>query len=498
MAGKTKKPKQQKEDAQTEEKVQTKHTTDEKLKVIEDKLSELNDLIIVNKLDLINLKNTIDKFSLEHMPSESSEEFSNFLQNFHDLSKRVQNIEKSRSSRPPSPPMPPEKEGQSVPDASRGRLERLEKDLEALGERIAGLKPVKIPEGVKDIDAHRDMLHEQKKELEKLRNSKEEIESLKEEIAVLRAGIKESRQKPIVPPPSVHEKEIDRHAKNIDILQAELESTKKRIMNLEKELTKPADMPSPPTPKELETIRRKADQSLESVKNIMDYVRANESHLYEVEKKLAGFTKSGGIREIQDIRNSIKSLKEKVDKIEEGPMIPPISSLPKGLGKLLNKLHKMESMMENLEERLNSERKENITNQAQLAKAFERISQNSQRLEFLETADIKAIEQGLYKQMNEIKEMVNDVAERTKDQEERINREFSDVKKGAEDMRVIKEVVDKMNIGKISREIDSLKEKANWIEENMENRDLDSLREKIEDIERKLDNIKSSSPYVLE
>ena len=64
--------------------------------------------------------------------------------------------------------------------------------------------------------------------------------------------------------------------------------------------------------------------------------------------------------------------------------------------------------------------------------------------------------------------------------------------------KVNDKMIDKLDIDNISRGIESLKERSQWLEENIQKIDIRPLREKIDKIEELLREMKASSPYIIE
>ena len=77
--------------------------------------------------------------------------------------------------------------------------------------------------------------------------------------------------------------------------------------------------------REIDDIKKKTEQSLMGMKNIMDYVRVNENHLDEIEKRLSYFVKHSDMKEIRYLKENIRIINNKIEKIEEGSIVPLLS-----------------------------------------------------------------------------------------------------------------------------------------------------------------------------
>jgi len=445
---------------------------EEKFKVIESKLAEMNDLQIVNKLDIINLKNSIEKLKLgeiELAPTGEKKPASSNVQNdIVKLSKRLALIEKRGGIKPMPPPprvIPKEIKSEMIslskrlgaleskptatlakpettPATQLTRIDKLENELASISNRISELKPVKIPEGVKDIDVH-----------------KTDIDQLKSDIEILKNKAGK------VPEPLTH---------------------------------------SPSTePKELEEIRRKANQSLMSVKNIMDYVKANQLHIDELEKKVSkdhpeSHTMPTESADIDKIKSDIEDLKQRVENKE--PIAQPSgpSEVPKkGMAGVLGKISNLESNLKNVQDELEKEKKENIATQAQTSNFFRDVKKNKEKLEKLEQTDTRKIEKEIHRRLEKLGDKMNDLSGSEKDYKERIENEIRLMRKDSEQMRILKESIERMGVENITRELESLKQRIKHLEDGIGKININLLYEKIKEIEEMVSNFRPA-PYVIE
>jgi tetrahydromethanopterin S-methyltransferase subunit G len=66
------------------------------------------------------------------------------------------------------------------------------------------------------------------------------------------------------------------------------------------------------------------------------------------------------------------------------------------------------------------------------------------------------------------------------------------------EIKSIEEELKTLNIKDITRDIEILKQKVQWIENNIEKINIKPLHERIQEIEHKINTVKISSPYVIE
>lgn len=137
-----------------------------------------------------------------------------------------------------------------------------------------------------------------------------------------------------------------------------------------------------------------------------------------------------------------------------------------------------------------------------------KVDDNTHRIEGVSSKDLKN-----YKKTreHEVQDIVNFQAKLEKMHEE-LREDFKEMSEQMEDFKVqmndferkmetIKNVEDdikKLDLKQIRREIEILKTKEHWIEDNLEKIDVEPVMEKIQEVEHKIDRLKATSPYVIE
>jgi len=394
-----------------------------------------------------------------------------------DVQKKIEILEKRPQSQEAIPP----RSGQEkIPFSALKSINDLQRKVAELADRIDSLKPVRIPEGVKHIDTHKSMI-------EKLSN---DIETLKKKITEI--------EKPVIPVSSYTE--IKRHERKINGLDSDIESLTSRILRLEEsEASKKTEEYIPPSSKEIETIKKKAKQNFSSIKNIMGYIKANEEHLNEMENRLSKFMSKTDIEKLLEFKEELKKLEEKVDKIESGPVVPPISSLPKkGMGRLLRKINDTDNNIKEMKKELEKEKKENAVTRAQMAKFFKDTKQELERIEETESKDVVGIEKNVSKEIARLRESMKETLQENKEQKEMKENEFKTIKRDMDQVKIFRKKKKKMDIEDISRNLESVKTKTQWLEQKIEELDLKPLFEKVERLENLLKTVRVSTPYVIE
>jgi methyl-accepting chemotaxis protein len=246
----------------------------------------------------------------------------------------------------------------------------------------------------------------------------------------------------------------------------------------------PPAPPIPPAPpvvmkkKQKETRNKKNIAKTVNLDDIKEYVKINEKHFKDLERGFSSFIRKDDLLDVnKKLKEDLDDIKDKVKKIEDRPFVPPLSvASSKGMGKITSRIDDLENVAKKLQEQVNRERRENIETNTRTLKTFDDISKNIKQLE----------------------ETMKSADDTIKKHNERIENESNDIKRDTEEIGALKDAIDKMDIDDILRNIESIKMKNQWIEQNIEKIDIRLLYEKMEELEHKLEIMKVSSPYVIE
>ncbi len=277
----------------------------EVLKSILDKLTELEDLQLVNKLDIINVKNELDKASLTGGPSPDTsgriEELSRLIEksgNLKKAEKLVGELENLRSEIL--------KGRKTEPVKAQVNLNGITREIESLKEKIGGLEKRKVTVTEKTDDS----------ELDELRERISRLESAKpRETKAPEAGI----------PRNITERmdEIEDISSEIESLRKQLEEQKTLISGLGKK-----DVPAVPGP-----IPKELEERLDRLES-----GAGESHeedlpqdlVYRV-KMLESAVAEDGTKPKTVIAKPAKALLDRLDRLEEH--VTTLDSIKERVGK---------------------------------------------------------------------------------------------------------------------------------------------------------------------
>jgi DNA repair exonuclease SbcCD ATPase subunit len=334
------------------------------LKSIRDRLAELEDLQLVNKLDIINVKNELDKASLTGGPSpetsEKVEELSRLVEKSENLKKAekmVGELEKLRSEFGKGRPAEPGK--------ARADLDAITREIKDLREKVRGIERRVPGKGKVDDSA-----------LEELRERISRLESAKpHEIKTPRAGI----------PRNIAERmdEIKDISSEIESLRRQLEEQKTAISGLERE------GPPGPVPKELEERIKRLEsgavnepeavpEDLEyrvkmleeavgdeskpktvvakPAKALLDRLDRLEGHLNELDAikekvgKAGAKPARGGPGNVEEVKNMLQSLRQQVT--DQGKELVDLKS-SRGTESLL-KVDEMKEQLESIKSQISA------------------------------------------------------------------------------------------------------------------------------------------------
>ncbi len=102
------------------------------------------------------------------------------------------------------------------------------------------------------------------------------------------------------------------------------------------------------------------------------------------------------------------------------------------------------------------------------------------------------------KELKKLKEMIDETTKREREVNDKMAAELNLIKEDIKALKSLEENIKNIGLKEIRREVEILKEKAKWMEENIEKFDIQPLYKLIKDIENKVDLLKISSPMILE
>ncbi|UCC91773.1 MAG: hypothetical protein JSV39_00680 [Candidatus Aenigmatarchaeota archaeon] len=304
-----------------------------KWKDIMDKLSSIEDLQNLTQLDLINLKNEIEKIKLvspSPIPPEIEEkvvELEKIAKNVDVLKKWKQTVEEVKFLRSKVMEKPPRKREEERAEEGEGveGIEEVRKEIEEVREELRAREAAPPPpeeEVAGEMEEMRKEIEGVRKELKARKfvppppkeYGTEEIEMIRKDIENIR---KELSSKKPAPPKRTEEK-------------GKVEALSKEIEQIRNELKGKKFAPKPPTPINVDSLRKaigenrkniddlksvilKMPKDLPDLGPIKDMINENRRLVEELRSKA-----SASVSEIpEEVRNDIQKLHEEVTKLEE-------------------------------------------------------------------------------------------------------------------------------------------------------------------------------------
>jgi uncharacterized protein YukE len=115
-----------------------------------------------------------------------------------------------------------------------------------------------------------------------------------------------------------------------------------------------------------------------------------------------------------------------------------------------------------------------------------------------ENIDFQGLTQEIYSQFEKMNKDIRDSERRTDDLVERFNVEIKTLKEKMGETKQAKEHVEGLDISNIRRDMESLKQKSQYIEQHLERVDVKPIVEMIKEVENKVNNLRASSALIIE
>ncbi|MBN2102349.1 MAG: hypothetical protein JW716_05765 [Candidatus Aenigmarchaeota archaeon] len=327
------------------------------------------------------------------------------------------------------------------------------------------------------------------------KGTSDDVSSLKNEMISLKKGLEQTITKQeflefeqnLVPPKIPDAKDVEDAMKRGIALEKEIEKINKKSVQIEQFLRRKDDidkiredvkklvkeneelkkiipsvrnsLPGPPTgvpAKLLQTGMSKYSEDL-------DYLRKN---LLKNEAELS--------RNMSDIRNRLVENEKRIDNVmnelaktlknfHEGPL-PPGTLSDDNSGRIMKEISNIKKDVDS------------------------RITENA----------VKDFENEVYRELETMNKTIRDSVKNNTEYAKRVNIELSAIEEKMKNIERGHETIKGIDPGSLIREIEMLKGKQKWIEENIEHFDLEPLHEKIADFERRLNMLKINSPLIIE
>lgn len=238
-----------------------------------------------------------------------------------------------------------------------------------------------------------------------------------------------------------------------------------------------------------------------------------------VSKSLSDLEKQMKRKKISNVDyNKMKGIKEaELKKIELErknviAKLPPMPLPPKPSRATVPKTA-VSSDAKILQTELKKHEKDLLFTQSEMSKLFAEVVKNRERIRKIEDmvknlssaqaqspkVDIKSIDQRISSQLDRMDVALRDSASKTKSELDRIAGDIVGVKREVDELKKVSTSFKTLDISGLRRDIESLKEKSKWLEQQVGNLDIEPLYELIKEIEDRVSSTaRSTAPVIIE
>jgi septation ring formation regulator EzrA len=101
-------------------------------------------------------------------------------------------------------------------------------------------------------------------------------------------------------------------------------------------------------------------------------------------------------------------------------------------------------------------------------------------------------------EIDRLSAVLKEDAAKSNDRIEDLQTQLSGIREMFKEMRATADIMKSVDIKGVVREIESIKQKVNWMEQSGNANDIESIKDRLGEIENRLNNMKFGSPMVLE
>ena len=191
-----------------------------------------------------------------------------------------------------------------------------------------------------------------------------------------------------------------------------------------------------------------------------------------------------------------------------------VDDLDAGIRKLMDSLHgeEIEERVEAKFNELRSELETKATSDSDMAPLIAGLKETKERMNRLESGmtrlenlyrkteglDQEKLWSTLQAEIDRLSAELKEQAAKDRDRIEDLQSQLSGVKDVFKELRHIHEALKGVDVVAVARDIESIKQKLSWIEQNQKPAGIDELMERLEDVEAQLKGARSGSPLVIE
>lgn len=308
----------------------------------------------------------------------------------------------------------------------------------------------------------------------------------------------------------------------------------KKVSILEKKITK---MPKPAPARDVGSLKSKV-ATLE--KKMGDSTSTLKASIRDVDKKaeMLGKVKVTPESDSVTIVNEISSLQKKIDELNQS-ISALRTQMPRSehilmeieeklrntsgaiftkqeheIGEMKKRLQMMETRVQEAEKNVEEdiEKMKRQSAESELPKFLNEVKENKKKIEALEAMktefdeikkrsasfNAKEMKENILTEFEKINTDLVESIEKKRSEIERIEEETARMRDGIESLKNIEDKIKGMDSENISRDLEILKTKTKWLEEQVEGLNMKPLHERIKELELELKRVTSASPLVVE
>ena len=334
-----------------------------------------------------------------------------------------------------------------------------------------------------------------KTEAEQKKSANNDVASVKIEIASIKKALDQTITKNeftefeqnIIPPKIPDSKDIEDAMKKGIALEKEIEKINKKSAQIEQFLKRKNDidkisedvkrlvkeheelkktvplvknaLPGPPTGISTKLLQSNMSKYSEDLDYLRKSLLKNEA---ELARNMSDI-RSRLVENEKRIENVMNEMAKSIRKFHEAPL-PPTSLSGDSSGRVMKEINNIRNEMGS------------------------KVNENT----------IKDFENEVYRELENINKTIRDSVKDNNEYAKRVNIELSAIEEKMDNIEKGHEKVKGLDTAGLLREIEILKAKQKWIEDNIEHFNLEPLHEKIADFERRLNVMKINSPLIIE
>ena len=126
------------------------------------------------------------------------------------------------------------------------------------------------------------------------------------------------------------------------------------------------------------------------------------------------------------------------------------------------------------------------------------IDMENLKKSILSETNMRSLEGDLVREFQKLSKEVRGGLERNRHAVDKMEAEIKFLKEDVGRIMGLEEQMNRLNMKSLTRDMESLKAKSNWLEGKIQRFDLDPVVERISDIESKIKILKAAQPFIIE